>query len=38
MNQTTLSALVVEEGIYQVIVITEYSGVQHPIISMLFIP
>ena len=29
---------VVEQGDYHVIVVTEYSGVQHPMISMLFIP
>ena len=29
---------VVEQGNYHVIVVTECSGVQHPMISMLFIP
>ena len=28
----------VEQGIYHVIVVIECSGVQHPLISMLFIP
>ena len=29
---------VVKQGNYHVIVVTECSGVQHPMISMLFIP
>ena len=29
---------VIEQGNYHVIVVTEYSGVQHPMISMVFIP